>query len=152
WPFANSRGSPREAPTLTGEHGRLSADLAATWESGRRRLSENPTTTTENGAMEKRVRKDVGVWIDHRKAVIATAGKVGVPIQRIASNMEKHVRFSGGAISGEDIRERRFVNRLERYYAAVTARIRKAESILLLGPGEAKLEFKHHLEREGLGD
>jgi len=102
--------------------------------------------------MEKSVRKDVGVWIDHRKAVIATAGKVGVPIQRIASNMEKHVRFSGGAISGEDIRERRFANHLERYYAAVTARIRKAESILLLGPGEAKLEFKHHLEREGLGD
>ena len=102
--------------------------------------------------MEKSVRKDVGVWIDHRKAVIATTGKVGVPIQRIASNMEKHVRFSGGAISGEDIRERRFANHLERYYAAVTARIRKAESILLLGPGEAKLEFKHHLEREGLGD
>jgi len=66
--------------------------------------------------------------------------------------MEKHVRFSGGAISGEDIRERRFANHLERYYAAVTARIRTAESILLLGPGEAKLEFKHHLEREGLGD
>ena len=102
--------------------------------------------------MEKSVRKDVGVWIDHRKAVIATVGKVGVPIQRIASNMEKHVRFSGGAISGEDIRERRFANHLERYYAAVTARIRTAESILLLGPGEAKLELKHHLEREGLGE
>src|SRR5262249_26141854 len=35
----------------------------------------NPTATTENGAMEKSVRKDVGVWIDHRNAVIATAGK-----------------------------------------------------------------------------
>jgi len=102
--------------------------------------------------MEKTVRKDVGVWIDHRKAVIATAGKVGVPIQYIASNMEKHVRFSGGALSAEDIRERRFANHLERYYAAVTAVIREAESILLLGPGEAKLEFKHHLEREGLGE
>ena len=102
--------------------------------------------------MEKTVRKDVGVWIDHRNAVIATAGKVGVPIQYIASNMEKHVRFSGGALSAEDIRERRFANHLERYYAAVTAVIREAESILLLGPGEAKLEFKHHLEREGLGE
>jgi len=26
------------------------------------------------------------------------------------------------------------------------------KSILLLGPGEAKLELKHHLEREGLGE
>jgi hypothetical protein len=102
--------------------------------------------------MEKNVRKDVGVWIDHRKAVIATAGKGGVPIQCLASNMEKHVRFSGAAISGEDIRDRRFANHLERYYAAVTAVIRDAESILLLGPGEAKLELTHHLEREGLGE
>ena len=107
---------------------------------------------TEYDAMEKTVRKDVGVWIDHRKAVIATAGKVRVPIQRIASNMEKHVRFSGGAMSAEDIRERRFANHLERYYARVTVLIREAEAILLLGPGEAKLEFKHHLEREGLGE
>jgi len=107
---------------------------------------------TENDAMEKTGRKDVGVWIDHRKAVIATAGNVRVPIQRIASNMEKHVRFSGGAMSAEDIRERRFANHLERYYARVTVLIREAEAILLLGPGEAKLELKHHLEREGLGE
>jgi len=107
---------------------------------------------TENDAMEKSVRQDVGVWIDHREAVIATAGKVRVPIQRIASNMEKRVRFSGGAMSAEDIRERRFANHLERYYAQVTVLIREAEAILLLGPGEAKLELKHHLEREGLGE
>jgi hypothetical protein len=66
--------------------------------------------------------------------------------------MEKHVRFSGGAkASAEDIRERRFTNHLERYYAAVTSLIRESESILLLGPGEAKIELKHRLEREGLG-
>jgi hypothetical protein len=62
------------------------------------------------------------------------------------------VRFSGGALSAEDIRDRRFAKHLDRYYAAVTALIREAESILLLGPGEAKLELKRHLEREGLGE
>ena len=68
--------------------------------------------------------------------------------------MEKHVRFSGGAqaVSAEDIRDRRFANHLEQYYAAVTALIRESKSILLLGPGEAKIELKHHLEREGLGE
>ena len=61
--------------------------------------------------------------------------------------------FPGGAqaVSAEDIRDRRFANHLEQYYAAVTSLIRDAESILLLGPGEAKIELKHHLEREGLG-
>ena len=34
----------------------------------------------------------------------------------------------------------------------VTSRIRETESILLLGLGQAKIELKHHLEREGLGD
>jgi hypothetical protein len=104
-------------------------------------------------SMKKDVRKDVGVWIDHRKAVIVAAGKVGEAIQRVPSMMEKHVRFSGGAqaVSAEDIRDRRFANHLEQYYAAVTSLIRDAESILLLGPGEAKIELKHHLEREGLG-
>ena len=101
--------------------------------------------------MKKDVRKDVGVWIDHRKAVIVAAGKAA--IQRLPSKMEKHVRFSGGAqaVSAEDIRDRRFANHLEQYYAAVTSLIREAESIFLLGPGEAKLELKRHLEREGLG-
>ena len=103
--------------------------------------------------MKQDVGKSVGVWIDHRKAVIVAAGKVGEAIQRVPSKMEKHVRFSGGAqaVSAEDIRDRRFANHLEQYYAAVTALIREAEAILLLGPGEAKIELKHHLEREGLG-
>jgi hypothetical protein len=104
--------------------------------------------------MKKDGRKNVGVWIDHRKAVIAAAGDSVEDIQRIRSNMEKHVRFSGGAqaVSAEDIQNRRFANHLGKYYAAVTSRIREAESILLLGPGEAKIELKHHLEREGLGE
>jgi hypothetical protein len=102
--------------------------------------------------MKKDGRKNVGVWIDHRKAVIAAAGDSGEGIQRIRSNMGKHVRFSGGAVSAEDIQNRRFANHLERYYTAVTAWIRGAESILLLGPGEAKIELRHHLEREGLGE
>ena len=45
-----------------------------------------------------------------------------------------------------------FANHLEQYYAAVTLRIRETESILLLRSGQAKIELKHHLEREGLGD
>ena len=104
--------------------------------------------------MKKDGRKNVGVWIDHRKAVIVAAGGSAEDIQRIRSNMEKHVRFSGGAqaVSAEDIQNRRFANHLGKYYAAVTSWIREAESILLLGPGEAKIELKHHLEREGLGE
>ena len=69
----------------------------------------------DGGLNEEGLRKDVGVWIDHRKAVIVVAGKAGEAIQRVPSKMEKHVRFAGGAqaVSAEDIRDRRFANHLE---------------------------------------
>jgi hypothetical protein len=100
---------------------------------------------------EDSMKKDVGVWIDHRRAVIVATGKAGEEIKRIPSKMEKHVRFSGGAQGAEDIRDRRFTTHLERYYTTISSLIREAESIFLLGPGEAKIELRHHLERDGLG-
>ncbi len=51
----------------------------------------------------------------------------------------------------EDMRDRRFTNRLNKYYDEVIASIREADSILILGPGEAKVELKKRLESEALG-
>jgi len=92
----------------------------------------------------------VGLWIDHRKAVIVSITENQEEIKSITSDMEKHVRFSGKAKenSEEDIRDRRFTNHLNKYYEKVISLIRDAESILIVGPGEAKVEFKKHLENE----
>jgi hypothetical protein len=98
--------------------------------------------------------KQVGVWIDHRKAVIAIlAGKIERVLQ-VTSNMEKHVRYSGAAQedSAEDQRDRRFTGHLDKYYDRVVAHIRDADSILILGPGEAKVELEGRLGKEGLGE
>lgn len=69
------------------------------------------------------------------------------------SHMEKHVRFSGGAedSAAEDQRDRRFTGHLHKYYDKVVSCIRDADSILILGPGEAKIELKRRLESEALG-
>ena len=40
--------------------------------------------------------KKAGLWIDHRKAVIVIVSEPGEEIKEITSNMEKHVRFTGG--------------------------------------------------------
>jgi hypothetical protein len=79
----------------------------------------------------------------------------------IESNVEKHVRYSGGAESGtsqesrpgtaEDTRDRHFTGQLGTYYDEVIAQVRDAEAILIFGPGEAKGEFKARLEHAGLG-
>ena len=99
------------------------------------------------------MKKEVGLWIDHRETVIVIVTDEGEEIRRITSNMEKHVRFSSGSSedgSAEDVRDRQFSNRLNRYYADVIACIHDAESILILGPGEAKTELEKRLESEKL--
>lgn len=99
------------------------------------------------------MKKEVGLWIDHRKAVIASVIDKGAEIKRIESDMEKHVRFSGGAAEAteEDMRDRRFANHLDQYYDKVIACVRDADSILIMGPGEAKVELKKRLESQRLG-
>ena len=100
------------------------------------------------------MKKEIGLWIDHRQAVIVILSEAGEEIQKITSNMEKHVRFKGGAASEdgstEDVRDRQFGNRLHSYYDEVVAVIRDANSIQLYGPGEAKGELEKRLAGAGL--
>ena len=100
-----------------------------------------------------------GLWIDHRKAVIVTVSSEGEKTQLVESNVEKHVRYSGGSSggsrgsregAGEDTRERHFEGQLDKYYDDVISHVRDADEILIFGPGEAKGELKSHLERAGL--
>jgi hypothetical protein len=100
--------------------------------------------------------KQVGLWIDHRKAVIVIVTEAGEETKEITSNMEKHVRFTNGTGSedgsSEDVRDRQFGNHLNGYYDAVVAVVRGADTIQIFGPGEAKGELKKRLEHHGLKD
>lgn len=99
--------------------------------------------------------RQVGLWIDHRETLVVSLRDQGEATTRIESGMEKHVRFSGGNRSEEgsadDQRDRQFTAHLNRYYDDVISHIRDAESILLFGPGEAKLELEKRLASKGLG-
>ena len=99
------------------------------------------------------MKSNVGLWIDHRKAVIVIVTDKGDETRLVRSNMGKHVRFSGEAreASAEDQRDRKFTGHLDKYYEKVVSCIRDANSILILGPGEAKVELKTRLESEALG-
>jgi len=111
--------------------------------------------------MEKAMKKEVGLWIDHRKTVIVTIENEVEVTREIISNMEKHVRFSSGTHSNadnnsqgstaEDVRDRQFGDHLGRYYEGIISIIRDADSILIFGPGEAKVELENRLKREDLG-
>ena len=96
------------------------------------------------------MKKELGLWIDHREAVIVTIAHEGEEIKRINSDAEKQ----GGSPEGkpEDQRDRRFANHLNQYYDEVIAAIRNADSILIMGPGEAKGELEKQLEQERLSE
>ena len=102
------------------------------------------------------MKKQAGLWIDHRKAVIVLITDEGEEVKKIISGMEKHVRFTGGdgseEGSSEDVRDRQFGNHLNSYYDEVIAVVRNADSIQIFGPGEAKGELEKRLKNEGLKD
>jgi hypothetical protein len=101
--------------------------------------------------------KKIGLWIDHRRTIIVTLSNKTEEIKLITAHLEKDARPSAGwaAHSGrdyksEDLQDRRFMAHLDRYYDEVISFIRDAESILILGPGEAKGELKKRMESKGL--
>jgi hypothetical protein len=103
----------------------------------------------------------VGLWIDHRKAMVVRVTEKGEEIALTISGVEKQLRRSGDSplkgpseprrVPADDRRQRAFAGHLNPYYDAVIASIGDAESILIFGPGEAKGELKKRLARKSLG-
>jgi hypothetical protein len=103
----------------------------------------------------------VGLWIDHRKALIVAVTDKGEEIRLVISKVDKQPGRSDGVrstmpyeahqVPADDSRERKFTGHLNIYYNAVIASLRDAESILIFGPGEAKGELKKRLVRNKLG-
>jgi molybdopterin converting factor small subunit len=98
------------------------------------------------------MKKDIGLWIDHRKAVVVIVSDEGEEVKEITSHMEKHVRYSDDTSEGgsaEDVRDRQFGNRLNSFYDSVVAVIRDGDTVQIFGPGEAKGELKKRLDIGG---
>ncbi len=103
----------------------------------------------------------VGLWIDHRKAIIVAVTDKGEETGLVISAIEKQLRRSPSSrskgpyepqqVPADDSRQKALTGHLKVYYDAVIASIRDAESILIIGPGEAKGELKKRLERIDLG-
>ena len=99
----------------------------------------------------------VGIWIDHKKAVIVFASADGVTATTVESDVGPHARYSGRAGyptpdgtqdgRGEKKYEERHDQHLDRYYDEVISQLGQPEALLIFGPGEAKLQLKERLSR-----
>ena len=101
--------------------------------------------------------RNVGIWIDHTKAVIVFASGDRVTAKTVESDVGPHARYSGRARyptpdgvkagRGEKKYEARYGQHLDRYYDEVISQLGQPEALLIFGPGEAKLQLKERLSR-----
>jgi len=97
----------------------------------------------------------VGVWVDHSKAVIVFASADEVTTKTVESSVGPHARYSSRAKystpdgaqdgRGEKKFEQRFDQQLDRYYDEVISQLGEPEALLIVGPGEAKLQLRERL-------
>jgi hypothetical protein len=97
----------------------------------------------------------MGLWIDHRSAVIVSLKDDGEEVAHIDSNVEDRMRNSGESANGtresqpksaDNRRQRMLSARLNNYYDTVIEAIQGAHSVLIFGPGEAKGELNTRLK------
>jgi stalled ribosome rescue protein Dom34 len=98
--------------------------------------------------------KNVGLWIDRKRAVIVTFGDRLHTVTTVESGV-RHSEYRGAPRSkspysaqysqGDDQLDRQFLHHLDKYYKRVVTRLRGAEQVLVFGPGEAKSDLKKYL-------
>ena len=90
----------------------------------------------------------VGIWIDHKKAVVVSVSASGVTAKTLESEIGPHTRYSGPQDGGGEKKyEDRHDQHLGRYYDEVIIQLGPPEALLIFGPGEAKLQLKERLSR-----
>ena len=101
--------------------------------------------------------KMMGVWIDHREAILVSIKGDESTVERFESNAESHYRPSGGNKSGgtsvaqdimkEKSTDERLKHQYHKFYDQVIAKTVNVNKIFIFGPGEAKRELVSKIGR-----
>ena len=104
----------------------------------------------------EQMKSKAGVWIDHHKAVVVQISDKGEVIRQVKSDVDRPFASAGGPGSKqpdrsqnyvpENTQEHKFMNQLNTFYDAVLTSLGDADSVLIIGPGEAKGEFQKRLK------
>ena len=97
----------------------------------------------------------VGVWVDHREAIVVKLSDSGEEIVHVQSGAESQLRRSSDHTTGsfepklvpaDDTRERKFMAELNTFYDEVIPHLSQAGAILIIGPGQAKKELQNRMD------
>ena len=98
--------------------------------------------------------RKIGVWIDHKRAFVI--GYKDDKVEVIEAHLEPPAHYSGGTRLGGrlsqkadlELRHNDRINlQLNKYYGQVMTALKDASSILVMGPGKAKIEFEKAIKK-----
>jgi stalled ribosome rescue protein Dom34 len=102
--------------------------------------------------------KNIGLWIDHKKAIIVIQSEQGEDIQIIESGVGRHVHYRGASHpkspysaqyqQGDDQLDNKFTEQLNKFYEKVIDQLHGADAVLIFGPGEAKVELEKRIAHQ----
>lgn len=97
------------------------------------------------------MKKNTGLWIDHKEAVLVSIQNDQTLVQRLESGAESHLKPSGGwksggtsvaqSVSNEHTAEERLKHQYHAFYQQVIKLLGDSTNIAIFGPGEAKIEL-----------
>jgi len=98
--------------------------------------------------------RKIGVWIDHKQAYVISNKDDNIEV--IESHIEPPAHYSGGTRLGGKFSQKadlelrqndRIKLQLNKYYRQVITALKDASSILIMGPGKAKIEFEKAVKK-----
>jgi hypothetical protein len=103
------------------------------------------------------MKKNTGLWIDHKEAILVSIENGQTLVQRVASGAESHHKPSGGwksggtsvaqSVSNEHVDEERRRHQYHAFYQKVIVLLGDSDNVALFGPGEAKIELAKEIEK-----
>lgn len=98
------------------------------------------------------MQRNVGVWIDRKQALIVQLDNGERQIQVIESQLPPRTRLVRRSVGDIDLpnelhTNQRYEKHLKLYLNRVAEALQNADSILLMGPGEAKIELQKTLQK-----
>lgn len=98
------------------------------------------------------MKKQLGLWIDHERAVIVSLVDGSEQISIIPSDVESHIKSLGGSrtaspygpqdVATEKKLERKRRQHLHKFYQKIISTLKDAQQIFIFGPGVAKTELE----------
>lgn len=101
--------------------------------------------------------KNIGIWIDHKEAILVSLEGDQTTVEHLKSNAESHYRPSGGwkasgtsvavSVSKEQKADERRKHQFHKFYQEIIQKIGQSGKIYIFGPSEAKLELAKEIEK-----